>query len=182
MQRGEGLEREEQAQKTAHTEMAEQLICARHEIVIRVARNSGGGGDTREESREAGGEAWEDIVAEPVAVEALIGIRVIMADGQIVLGSIVMQDGLREVQKGADDGEGAEVGDRADAAEAAEAGAAEEAEEDGFRLVIGVMSEEDRGSLLLARDVAEAAEAAAAGGVFERKMVLAGIGGDINAG
>jgi len=104
-----------------------------------------------------------------------------VADGEIVESGVVKQDRARKVEEGADDGEGAEAGDGADAGEAAEAGAAEEAEEDGFGLVIRVMSEEDRGCLLLAGDVTEPAEAAAAGGVFERKMVLAGIGGDINA-
>ena len=127
----------------------------------------------------------DDLVAEAIARVAEVEVGGVGAEEDVLVMEESEELSFPEIEKWASDLEGETI-DRAfreatDAGESGGAGAAEEMEEDGFGLVVGVMSEEESGAISGVSDFGEELVAGVASGGFDGLSGLGGEGGDVLA-
>ena len=127
----------------------------------------------------------DDLVAEAIARVAEVEVGGVGAEEDVLVMEKGEELSFPEIEKWASDLEGETI-DRAfreatDAGESGGAGAAEEMEEDGFGLVVGVMSEEESGAISGVSDFGEELVAGVASGGFDGLSGLGGEGGDVLA-
>jgi hypothetical protein len=127
----------------------------------------------------------DDLVAEAIARVAEVEVGGISAEEDVLVMEESEELSFPEIEKWASDLEGETI-ERAfreapDAGESGGAGATEEMEEDGFGLVVGVMSEEESGAISGVSDFGEELVAGVASGGFDGLSGLGGEGGDVLA-
>jgi hypothetical protein len=123
-------------------------------------------------------ESWEQDVADTIAREGIGCVRGILVEGDFGLSGDLEEVRFTEGEEGTKDLDGrtvhAQVGDGAHGSESSRGGASEEAEENGFGLVVGMMSESDVGRAAFQGGFAEELEAFATACAFEGFVVLEG--------
>jgi len=131
-------------------------------------------------------DSGDDLVAEAIARVVEVEVGGVGAEEEILVMEKGEELSFPEIEKWASDLEGETI-DRAfreatDASESGGAGATEKMEEDGFGLIVGVMSEEESGAISGVSDFGEELVAGVAGGGFDGLSGLGGEGGDVLAG
>lgn len=112
-------------------------------------------------------------MAHLVAGDGKVGVGGVFAPGDAAPREKGAQVGVTQVEKGADEGEGTDVGDALEAGEAVRTRTAREAEEEGLGHVVGVVARGDGVEPEALRHAREEREAYAAGRHFKRLARLA---------